>query len=430
MARAAPPPIRDIVEEHLDEAAFLWTQRLAAVDSAASTVDEVAEGPEERLLAHLDGLRVGGAAAEAELLVPALVGPETDRAAAAAAALALAGRIEPLAAALPAAEANRPAIALALAAFLPRQEEARLLPWLDGGQPAAAGVALGVLAARGAAPPAEVRRALRASDLAVRLAGLRAAAVLGDAARPDVEAALASPDPGMRGAAIEAGLELRLLAAWQACQRAADAGRAGPLDLQVLAMSGTPDDLARLEAAARVPAQRAAALFAAGHSGRVVAADLCARFLDDALVAPVAAEGLRAVAGLAIEGPYRAPPPAEPEEDPEAVLDGPVAGVDRALPWPDPELVQHWWARARSGLAEGARWLEGQPFGPDALLRAFALGPTRRRPPLARELLLRSRGEYRVDLAGLAREQLRRARELRLVARADFGHPLSRLLRP
>ncbi len=426
MARPAPIPIPDIVEEQLDEAAFLWTQRLAALASSAFSIDEVAAGPEERLLAHLEGVAVGGAAAEAELLVPAIVGSDRDRAGAAAAVLAMGRRLDPLRAAVPAAEPNRPVIALALATFLPRGEEPRLLAWLESGDPALAAVALGVLVARDKAPAPEVRRALRSDDLALQEAGLRGCSALGDTARPEIEAALGAPDPRIRTAAVEAGLALGLRAAWQACQRAADAGAPSPLDLEVLAMSGAPDDLARIEVAARTPAHRAAALFAAGLSGRVAAADLGARFLDDAVVAPVAAEAIRAVAGLTVEGAYRAPEP----EEPASLADGATASVDRALPWPEPEAVRSWWSRARAGLAEGQRWLEGQPFDPDVALRAFAYGSTRRRAPLARELALRSRGEYRIDVTALAHDQLRRASELRLVARPDFGQPFSRLLRP
>src|SRR3569832_1116128 len=62
----------DIYEEHLDEAAFLWGQWERAMDAAHYTIDEVIEGPERRLRAHLDGLVLGGHPVAENLLVPAL----------------------------------------------------------------------------------------------------------------------------------------------------------------------------------------------------------------------------------------------------------------------------------------------------------------------------------------------------------------------
>ncbi len=74
----------DVLERHLEEAAFLWTQWEAALADAAYTLAEVAEGPEWRLRAHLDALAVAGRGAVAGLLLPALEEgePEVRRAAA------------------------------------------------------------------------------------------------------------------------------------------------------------------------------------------------------------------------------------------------------------------------------------------------------------------------------------------------------------
>ena len=45
----------DIVEEHLEEADFLWSQRQSALADRGSTLHRLAE-LEERLLTHLEGL--------------------------------------------------------------------------------------------------------------------------------------------------------------------------------------------------------------------------------------------------------------------------------------------------------------------------------------------------------------------------------------
>src|SRR5258705_6910781 len=75
---AMRPWLWDISEEHLVDAGFLWTQRERALESPRHTLAEVATGVEERLLAHLDGLIVGGAPVAEKLLVPVLEDDSAD----------------------------------------------------------------------------------------------------------------------------------------------------------------------------------------------------------------------------------------------------------------------------------------------------------------------------------------------------------------
>ena len=65
----AGPKIRvmaDLLEEHLEELAFLWGQRLDALTSPDYTVQQLAE-LDQRIEAHLQALLVGGDAADALL---------------------------------------------------------------------------------------------------------------------------------------------------------------------------------------------------------------------------------------------------------------------------------------------------------------------------------------------------------------------------
>ena len=83
----ARPIVWDIYEEHLDEAAFLWAMWEQSLDAANYTLDEVIAGPEERLLAHLDGLVLGGRRVAERLLAPVLTDDDPGKVAAAAWAL-------------------------------------------------------------------------------------------------------------------------------------------------------------------------------------------------------------------------------------------------------------------------------------------------------------------------------------------------------
>jgi uncharacterized protein (TIGR02270 family) len=77
----------DIGEEHLDEAAFLWDRWERALNAPNYAIGEVAVGPEERLLAHLDGLVLGGQPVADKLLLPALGDDDTGKVTAATWAL-------------------------------------------------------------------------------------------------------------------------------------------------------------------------------------------------------------------------------------------------------------------------------------------------------------------------------------------------------
>src|SRR5437899_13110792 len=57
----SPLIIPEIVEQHAEEASFLWCLRNAATDQPHYTLRHLAD-LEERVSAHLDGLRVAGGA--------------------------------------------------------------------------------------------------------------------------------------------------------------------------------------------------------------------------------------------------------------------------------------------------------------------------------------------------------------------------------
>ena len=75
-SRASGPPelpvLWEVAEEHLDEAGFLWTQWERALVSPDYSASEVADGPEERLAAHLEGLALGGREVAERLLASKL----------------------------------------------------------------------------------------------------------------------------------------------------------------------------------------------------------------------------------------------------------------------------------------------------------------------------------------------------------------------
>ena len=76
--RLSRAPIADIVEEHLDEAAFYLERWDRALTSPHHTLAQLRDGPEEAMLAHVDGLAVGGESAAKQLLWPVVEDDEAD----------------------------------------------------------------------------------------------------------------------------------------------------------------------------------------------------------------------------------------------------------------------------------------------------------------------------------------------------------------
>lgn len=429
----------DIVEQHLDEAAFLFGQWEAALVSPSYTLASVADGPEERLLAHVDGLLVAGTPVRERLLEPALA--DDDRTRVFAAALVLLespgrDRFDHVVARLDAAEAgSRVALARALQLAHRPGIDRELLALAAAGNPRRVGPALDALAFRRVPVSADLFRvagAVQAAD--VLPTALRAARFAGARAFPFVDRALRSPVAAVREAALEAGLVLGLRSAWAACQSTVKAKEPGcGFALLGLALGGEPSDADVLIKALAVDALRPAALFAAGFTGRVEAADACAAHLRDEKVTRLAAEAFSAITGLAIRGEFRAtepPPRDEPipleQEDLDADV---VPGLDAALPVPAPDVVEAWWKRARPSFDPRVRYLGGKPHDAASLQVALIDGPMRRRHALGLELAIRTRGEYALQTRGWATDQLRYLTEHGVATRPDFGSPFGKLLR-
>jgi uncharacterized protein (TIGR02270 family) len=410
MTMATLLPIRwDVLEEHLDEAAFLHAQWERSLRDPEYVLAEVAARPEERLLAHLDGLVVAGRPAAERLLLPALASEERDVAFAAAWALLASEDGDFTAQVIEALERAEPEGAAPLARALmlsPRTDLfVRLAPLLAKGPPPAQAAALEILAHRRMDPGARLDPLLAAADPGVRKAALRLARHLPARVNPQaIELALRAEEPEERDLAITAGLVLGVRAAWARCEAAArDGGPGWAFPALLWSLSGEPD-LAPLLAGLADEARRKDAIFALGFTGRVAAVDAVAPFLEDEKLAKLAGEALSAVTGLAFVDEFAAEPKRwdpdaeEPEEDePE--------GPEADLPAPDADVVLIWWEHARTTLDPAARWFLGKPWSGEAVLAALRDAPMRRREALALDLAVRTRGAVQLETGAWAREQ-------------------------
>jgi uncharacterized protein (TIGR02270 family) len=416
------PAVRwDVLEEHLDEAGFLHQQWEDALRSPLYTLAEIASGPEERMLAHADGLVLAGAPAVEWLLVPALAGEDLDLAFAAAFALLGGERAEALEAVLETLRMADP----------PRRATLRralaLAPWAELGprlverarrDASLADDLLEVLGDRGVDPGAPLESLAGSNEPRREALALRLARAFPGRLDPlAVARALRAPAPEVRAAALETALVTAPRGAMAACRDAVAAGGPGlETAALLLALSGQEGSVEALLSALGREEQRRPAAFALGFTGSVAAADALLAAMDDDALAPLAAEGFAAITGLVVEKRFalrRAAGAPGPEGEEEVAAEEAPPGPEGDLPVPAPEALAAWWKETRGRLDPARRWLRGRAWAVPELLRELEQGPARRRAALALDLEIRARGQLRVSwdaLTARQQEQLAAAR--------------------
>ncbi|MDC0718273.1 TIGR02270 family protein [Nannocystis bainbridge] len=403
-------PLWDVLEEHLDEAEFLWESWEGSLVAPNYTLAEVEANVESRLHAHLDGLVIGGPVAAQQLLVPALESDESGRVAAAAAALLLGPdetALSTLFAALHELPAARPALVRAFACIDRAELLPRLRACLTDVDEAIVGAAAEALVFRHE-PLGEALSVLLASDEpALRGLGLRAlAGEPGGAGQVRaIQAALADEAPQVVDAAIAAGLVLAPAPTWTRVRSRAEQPD-GALALLLLALRDGPGDRAALLAALGDASRRPAAIYALGHVGAPELVDACLEWLDDGDCGPLVGEAMQALTGLDLD---EAGVTATVED--EATEHTPEHDLAR----PDPLPAMQWWLRQRPRFADGQRYLQGEPRARAGVIEALTSGPMRRRPALLLDLQLKApRGALlRLQTAAPTARQRRELAELR-----------------
>lgn len=410
-----PGILWNVLEEHLDEAAFYFEQREAALASPLYTLDELAAGPERLMLAHEQGLVAGGQAVIERLLIPTLEDEDSDPGEIFVAAhLILSTASTELCAKVTAqletAEDER---WTALVRALELCERAGFGPWLTHGleRCGPAGLAGRLRALPSHAVPADARALewLRADDPRVIAASCR---WLWDAGGPEVLAALREPlvhdDARVRVAALDAACMAspEQLGPWFG-QLAVDADPKLRERAQLwLALLGDASSHQRLIAELGAWVRP----WAASFCGRVAAVDAAIELLADETLGPEAGELVQAIAGLPDDDAFWAASPADqddglpPFEDDD--LDAELVPEQAAdLRRPKPEAIAAWWSGERSRLDPGVRHIRGAPMTRETMVEALTAQSCRRRHALALEISARTRGQVSLDASALAPRQ-------------------------
>lgn len=355
--------LRDVLEEHLEEIAFLWELRREGLLSPERTRGDLAR-LEARIEAHVEGLLLARGDLF-ELVEPGLASDDPPVAFASAFALLRSGREgarEVMEAFRVATGGCREGLAEALAHGDVRDVRDGLvscLSSLDPGLAVAAAAALALQRAPGL-PDRLDDRFLADADPAVRAAAWRLTTFLREAPRPEaVRKGLDDADAGVAREAAVAAAWFSMPAALEACRSRAKSNAGDAAEwLRLLAVLGDASDLSFVLSAAadRESAGRGEsgprALGALGHARGVEA--LLGMMGDEPVRAAAAGTAFRKVTGFdAASGERAVVHDAEGEADveDEDILD------EVALP--DAEAARAFWSGARGSLAGGARWCHG-----------------------------------------------------------------------
>jgi uncharacterized protein (TIGR02270 family) len=385
----------DIVEEHLEEADFLWSHRQSALADRDSTLHRLAE-LEERLLAHLDGLVLSEEAGW-ELLSPKLIEGETGEAFAAAWVALASGRsqyVDALRAALNTAKG--PVLAGIGQAFChaPNQQVVPLLtPMLSADGAAQRAVALDALSfRRSTIPDRQLQAALLDKEPLVSAAALTAVGRLRKKSLvASVEKLLEAEQPSVRQEAMRAGLLVGSGKALAHCRAAVKGKTEEASDaLTLLGLMGQADHTRLLGEALNELVIVRQAMSSLGWLGYSAGIDELVPLAGDRKLARLVGDTVSRITGvdLATEGFVLKDSPSavvpQEESDEEAYVDDP----DDGLPWPDPVKLSTWWKANGARFNAGTRYRNGRPHTRQMLVETLQQGNLADRHQAAFELAL------------------------------------------
>jgi uncharacterized protein (TIGR02270 family) len=399
-------PFWDLVEESLEEAAFLWKRWEAELASPVRNLQEIVSWTEDRLQGALDGVRVAGdgllrlmqATVAEDDPVRLTIGAHLMAAGSAAEArTSLATWVR---------EATGPRLWSLVRGIEVAELDASFAPVttaLSSGGPEHLAALCRLKAFRRSTPGREIAVVFASGVPALQVEALRALRhVKDDSAAKYVEAGLGSDSPEVRRAAIECGVRQRQASAWDRMRKLVyeRTPEAAPY-LPLLASVGSADDGQLVVAALREPALQRSGLFALGCIGTPEAVEMCLTAMRDPKLARSAGEAYCAITGANLQRDRLTAP--EPEVD-DADL---VPAAHDLWPLPDQDAVRAHWEAAKSPYVPGARHLYGKPVDSSVLVEAIERGPMLRRPDLISELNIRSGGRYDVEPRAFAHVQRR-----------------------
>jgi uncharacterized protein (TIGR02270 family) len=406
--------IEDIVSQHAEEAAFLWLLRSYAVRAPHYDLKDLAD-LEERVEAHLDGLRVAGEAAWT-FCAEGLKQQEVGEVFAGGYFALDAGRddwLEPVIEVAAETPETLPGLVSALGWVERDRLKGRVADWLQSTEPFLRQLGLAACRVQGVDCGRYLDSGLSDADAGVRAVALRSA---GEIRRSGlVPLVLNCLDDDDRACRFQAARAATLFAERRGREGMMEFAGSDPIfgqyAMQVLLRSLEHHDaidwvrqLNRRDDSARAVIQ------ATGIIGDPSSIPWLIEQMGEPALARVAGEAVSMITGVDLayddletdwpEG-FEAGPSEEPEDE-DAAMD-----EDEDLPWPDPALLAQWWVDRRADYRAGVRYLCGEPVSRDQALAVLAGGQQRQRRAAALELALASPADPLFNTSAPARQQRR-----------------------
>ncbi len=395
-----------VLEQHAEEAAFLWILRNAAVRAPHYRVKDLAK-LDSRLEAHLDGLRIAGPQGW-EILRAVLALEDPGEVFAAAAVAFGSGDPERIDQVLEAASGDPElvrGIVSAIGWLPPKKADGRIQQLLASPVPERRRAGVAGAAIRRLVFESAMIDGVNDPDPRLKSRSLRALGELGLARHASlVVRHLGAVDP-----------EVAWSAAWSAALLTGDPGAVAALqasgrgpgrravDSLVLAARRMPPAAAAVWRAslAAKPESVRAAILVAGAAGDPAAMPWILEQLANAAVARVAGEAFSTITGADLayedlEGSAPADFESGPNDDPEDENTEP--DPDEHLPWPDTARVRARWESQKSSFAPGKRYLLGREIGAASAREALKSGRQRERAAAAIELAILEPGTAMVEV--------------------------------
>jgi uncharacterized protein (TIGR02270 family) len=412
MAKVIPK----VVDQFVEESAFLWQLRDAAVSEPHYLLVDLTR-LDERVEAQLDGLNVVGEPGW-DLVQQALESGQAGETFAAGVLAFQSGDTEKVQQVIEVGTATPEAARGLISAlsWLPYEQASTYIRTLLAREsPAEKRIGLAALALHRRNPGPALPLAYRSDDLLLKARAFRAAGELGLVASPvALQANLTAEEPTVQfWAAWSAALLSGNKDAVACLQRIAEAGgpfaeRAAGMAIRRLPSRDARLWLKRLTTNLR---QMRLATAAAGALADPVTIPLLIDHMKIPKLARAAGESFSLITGAHIAyDKLECPKPegfeAGPTEDPQ---DENVAmDRDLNLSWPDPALIQKWWNARQGNFDKGTRYLLGQPITLDSLRLALKNGFQRQRAAAAIEMAILKPGNplFEVRAPGFQQQKL------------------------
>ncbi|GAA0583542.1 TIGR02270 family protein [Halomonas salifodinae] len=411
-----PAIISQAVDQHAEEAPFLWLLRDGAVVAPHYSLVDLTK-LDNRVEAHLDGLRIAGDAGWAacdkqlqyqepgEVFAAAVLALESGEA-------AWIRRVYEVVGAAP--ETQRGLVSAF--GWVDRawwRGEVRDL--LVAESPFWRRLGLAAAATQRVDPGPVLLESLQAESPMLRATALRVAGSLGRTdLLPVLQAQLTSDDDAVRFSAAWAatllgdrGAALRQALAFVEADHPRFAAPALGVALRALPPSEGQQWLGHF---ARQPQTLRHAVVVCGILGDPVNIPWLLEQMGIPEIARVAGESFTLITGVdlaeeELEGEWPEGFAAGPTENPEDT--GVAMDPDEDLPWPEAALVAAWWTRHQAAFRSGQRYLLGRPLAPEHLQWVLGHGMQRQRVAAALERKLLSPGEplFETRARGNAQQQ-------------------------